>query len=182
MSCLILNSPAIWWSLFLVFSQLHRQSHQTENRLRDSRQWAWACAMYHCIKRRSWSTRAVFVLPACVTGVTRALPVTLETVQPLRTDALLAALARVSRLTQTLSAHMIALGTVHTATRLSAAHTVRAHRTLILAPAHTHTFQSQISAVVLKMLNNLMSFWFRKALKIDTMYKVTVGIQCFLKQ
>lgn len=95
--------------------------------------------MYHCIKRRSWSTRAVFVLPACVTGVTRALPVTLETVQPLRTDALLAALARVSRLTQTLSAHMIALGTVHTATRLSAAHTERAHRTLILAPAHTHT-------------------------------------------
>lgn len=75
--------------------------------------------------------------------MTRALPVTLEAVQTVRTDTLLAAFTRVSRLAQTGSAHVIAMGAVHTATRLAATNAICANRALILTPANTHTLHSQ---------------------------------------
>lgn len=77
------------------------------------------------------------VLPACVVGVTGTFLVTFKTVKPVGTDTLLTSLTRVSVFTETRSAHVITLSTVHTNTRQSTVHSICANRTLILTPDNT---------------------------------------------
>lgn len=67
-----------------------------------------------------------------------ALFVTLVAIDALWTDAGFTYLACVTRLAQTSTTNVVALGSIFTSTCLATVHAILANRTFILAPAKTH--------------------------------------------
>lgn len=72
--------------------------------------------------------------PVSVVQVAGAALVTPDAVEPVRTQAGLAVFARKARFTEAGAAHVVALAPVDTLAGLRTAHSVPAHRTLVLAP------------------------------------------------